>query len=184
MDLQERLAALDAHVAGFWPDRHLEPLNWDKGPIEERVPGFHVLRVDPARPLDAWVYVSIGASTSAENSGLEFFIMAPAKDDQIVETLAMVAHFQSFEAHPLSLGSIINIGRPWFPNSPFDHLVVTLPYPFGPKLEVAEGARFVWLVPISADEATFIRESGFEAFEDRLESSNVDVIDPKRPAIA
>jgi Suppressor of fused protein (SUFU) len=183
-DLQDRLAALDAHVASFWPDRHLESSTWGKGPIEERVPGFHVLRVDPAQALDAWVYLSIGASTSPETSGLEYFIMSPAKDDLIVEILAMVSHFQSFAAHPLAIGSIIDIGRPWLPGSQFDHLVVTLPYPFGPTLEVAEGARFVWLVPISAGEATFIRENGFDTFEDKLESSGVDVIDPKRPAIA
>ncbi|MBS2531622.1 suppressor of fused domain protein [Catenulispora sp. NF23] len=183
-DLQDRLAALDAHVASYWPTRHREVLTWGKGPIEERVPGFRVLRVEPAQALDAWVYVSVGASTSAETSGLEYFVMSPAKDDLIVETLAMVAHFQSFAAHPLAIGSIINIGRPWFPGSQCDHLVVTLPYPFGPSLEIAEAARFVWLVPITASEAAFIRESGFDTFEDRLEASGVDVIDPKRRAIA
>ncbi|WP_194924901.1 suppressor of fused domain protein [Catenulispora pinisilvae] len=183
-NVQERLAALDAHVANFWPARHRETLTWGKGPVEERVPGFHALRVDPAQALDAWVYVSVGASTSGETSGLEYFIMAPAKDDLLVEILAMVSHFQSFAAHHLTIGSIIDIGRPWIPGSQCDHLVVSLPYPFGPSLELAEDARFVWLVPITSGEAASIRENGFEAFEDRLESSGVDVIDPKRPAIA
>lgn len=183
-DLQKRLAALDAHVASFWPTRHHEALTWEKGPIEERVPGFHVLRVDPVQAIDAWVYVSVGASTPAETSGMEYFIMSPAKDDLIVETLAMISHFQSFAAHPLTIGSVVDIGRPWIPGSQCDHLVVSLPYPFGPSLEVAENARFVWLVPITASEASFIRENGFETFEDRLESSGVDVIDPRRHAIA
>lgn len=182
-NVQDRLAALDAHVEGFWSTHRCEALTWDKGPIEERVPGFHVLRVEPAQALDVWVYVSVGASTSGETSGLEYFVMAPAKDDSLVEILAMISHFQSYAAHGLAIGSIVDIGRPWIPGSRCDHLVVSLPYPFGPGLEVAESARFVWLVPISASEAAFMRESGFETFEDRLESSGVNVIDPKRPAI-
>jgi hypothetical protein len=184
---ETRLAALDDHVSEVWPQHHRVVLKWSEGPIEDRLPGFYVVRVSPAKAGESWVYVSIGASICVEHGGLEYFIMSPVKDDSQVETLTMVAHYQSFEAHSLEVGSVVDIGRPWSAGSRFDHLVVTLPYPFGPKLENAVQAgmaRFVWLVPISKSEASYIREFGFEKFEEKLESSGVDVIDPRRAMVA
>lgn len=181
------MAALDGHIATFWPENRRTILTWDHGPILERIPGFHVVRVAPKTREEAWVYLSVGASTAYSTRGLEFFIMSPMATDQHVETLAMIAHFQSFDAHRLNIGSTVNLGRPWMGRSECDHMVVTLPYPFGPVLEMApeaaNGARFYWLVPISEAEATFIKRDGFEEFENRVEASQVDVIDPLRPLV-
>ena len=177
-------SALDGHIAGFWPKNTQDTLTWDKGLILDRIPGFHVRQVTPNSATEPWVYVSIGASTTFDKPGNEYFIMSPAESVRHVETLAMVAHFQSFEAHALSIGDTVNIGHSWLGESPFDHLVVTLPYPYGPNLEIspeaAGHARFLWLVPISKAEAEFIRRSGFGRFEDLIEESEVDVLDPHR----
>jgi hypothetical protein len=177
-------AALDHHVSAFWPNNTQEAFTWDKGPISDRIPGFHVRRVTPNAATEPWVYVSIGASTVVNKYGNEYFILSPIESARHIETLAMVAHFQSFEAHTAGVGDTLNIGHPWLHDSPFDHLVVTMPYPYGPNLEIApksaNDARFLWLVPISAAEAEFIRNSGFDRFEDLIEESEVDVIDPHR----
>ena len=185
--LEDVYAGLDGHVAGFWSGNVQEILTWDEGPILERIPGFHVRRVAPNSATDPWIYVSIGASMAVSSSGNEYFIMSPVESTRHVETLAMVAHFQSFDAHVLNIGDTLNIGHPWLNESPFDHLVVTLPYPYGPNLETspksAGRARFLWLVPISSTEAALIRNDGFDRFEDLIEESEVDVLDPHRRAL-
>lgn len=182
------LEALDNHVAAFWPSNGQENMTWEHGPVLERVPGFHVRRVAPLRPGDPWIYVSIGTSLVRQGVGLEFFIISPVESMLHVETLAMVAHFHSFDVHALDVGSTLNLGRPWLPGSLFDHMVVALPYPYGPRLEIASnvtnGARFLWLVPISKSESLFIKSRGFDNFEDLIEASEVNILDPQRKTVA
>lgn len=186
-DRQNILEALDGHIAAFWSENRRTIHTWDRGPILDQIPGFHVVRIAPKTREEAWVYASVGASVAYPVGGLEFFIMSPIATDRHIETLAMVAHFQSFDAHRLNIGSTVNLGQPWMGTSECDHMVVTLPYPFGPALEVApeaaNGARFYWLVPISKTEASFIRRDGFEEFGNLIEASQVDVIDPLRPLV-
>lgn len=114
--------------------------------------------------------------------------MSPVAADIHSETLAMVSHYHSFEAHRLDVGSVINIGRPWTPDSRMDHLLVSLPYPYGPELERAPteagGARFLWLLPIHKSEADFIKREALDVFESMLDAEGVNVLDPGRNPIA
>jgi hypothetical protein len=41
----------------------------------------------------------------------------------------------------------------------------------------------IWLVPITAAEAAFVRQRGAEAFEDILEAANPVLLDLRRPAV-
>ncbi|TWG20084.1 suppressor of fused protein SUFU [Micromonospora taraxaci] len=113
--------------------------------------------------------------------------MSSVAADMHSETLAMVSHFHSFEAHQLDVGSVINIGRPWMPGSHMDHLLVSLPYPYGPELEWAPaeagGARFLWLLPIYKSEADFIKRETLDEFESMLDAEGVNVLDPNRHPI-
>lgn len=64
----------------------------------------------------------------------------------------------------LKVGSTINIGRSWMEGSAADHLLVSLPYPYGPALERCElgerPVRFLWLVPITGAEASLVHSEG------------------------
>ncbi|WP_405536866.1 suppressor of fused domain protein [Streptomyces sp. NBC_00075] len=189
IDENERLSALEGHVRKFWDGHIVEPAPWGRGPILERVPKFSAYRVLPQRAGEAWVYVTVGSSVDgSEVGGIEFFVMSPVADEIHSETLAMVSHYHSFEAHRLSIGSIINIGRPWMSDSPMDHLLVSLPYPYGPQLEWAPpeagGARFLWLLPIHRSEADFIKRETLDEFESILDSKGVNVLDPHRDPVA
>ncbi|WP_436500252.1 suppressor of fused domain protein [Actinokineospora sp. HUAS TT18] len=86
----------------------------------------------------------------------------------------------------LEIGSTVNIGRPWLDGGTADHLLVSLPYPYGPTLEHldADGThvQFLWLVTITGAEAKLVRTDGLEALE-RLLDTGVDVIDPRRPSL-
>ena len=106
-------AALDHHVSAFWPNNTQEAFTWDKGPISDRIPGFHVRRVTPNAATEPWVYVSIGASTVVNKYGNEYFILSPIESARHIETLAMVAHFQSFEAHTAGGGQPDKIRCGW-----------------------------------------------------------------------
>jgi hypothetical protein len=69
----------------------------------------------------------------------------------------MEAALHADKRYRLRAGSAVNIGRPWMDGSGADHLLVSLPYPYGPALETCElgerHVRFLWLVPITAAEA-------------------------------
>ncbi|MFD8607961.1 suppressor of fused domain protein [Streptomyces sp. NPDC059631] len=184
----ERLSALEEHVRRFWDGHVVEPAPWDRGPVHERLPRFTVYRVLPERAGGAWVYVTVGASLGAPDAeGTEFFVMSPVAAEVHSETLAMVSHFHSFEAHRLTVGSVVDIGRPWMPGSRMDHLLVSLPYPYGPKLEwsppEAGGARFLWLLPIHRSEADFVRRETLDEFEGMLDAKAVNVLDSDRDPV-
>ncbi|CAM3178076.1 suppressor of fused domain protein [Prescottella defluvii] len=185
----ERLSALERHVRRFWDGHILESAPWDRGPILERVPHFTVYRVCPQRVgKEGWVYVTVGSSVHGSTvGGTEFFVMSPDPAEIHSETLAMVSHFHSFEAHRLDVGSVMNIGRPWIPGSRMDHLLVSLPYFHGPELEWAPteagGARFLWLLPIHKSEADFVKRETLDEFESILEAEAVDVLDTNRDPV-
>ena len=178
-----------AHLRHFWSNRSQEEFVWALGPVERSLPGFAVRRVAPAEPNDPWVYVSLGAwqATRDSDHGMEFFLLSPREDPLHVELLAMVANLHADNRYHLKVGSTIDIGRPWIEGSTTDYLLVSLPYPYGPTLEMcyvgARHIRFLWLVPISRAEADLVRDQGLEVLEDKLDRSGVDVISPTRSSL-
>ncbi|PKQ25461.1 MAG: hypothetical protein CVT64_09650 [Actinobacteria bacterium HGW-Actinobacteria-4] len=179
--------AVRQHLRAFWPDRTHEEFSWPIGPIQENLPGFGVRRIAPSTAADPWVYVTIGASGASTGDGLEFFLLSPTESASHVETLAMVANFHADSDYRVSLGSSMEIGRPWIEGANADHLLVSLPYPFGPTLEHCEAhgrhIQVLWLVPITAAESRYASERGLEALEQLLEQSGVDVISPNRSSV-
>ncbi|HVF50385.1 MAG TPA: suppressor of fused domain protein [Pyrinomonadaceae bacterium] len=182
---------LREHLARTWPSNDKEEFVWTLGPIRQRLPAFRVMRIAPQSGVrEPWVYVSLGAwEAERENAGgLEFFILSPVETPRHVETLAMVANFHADPNYHLSLGQTINIGRPWLEGSTCDHLLLSLPYPYGPSLEWScvgnnRHIRFLWLLPITRAEADFVKTRGPETFERLFEQSDPDPSDPHRKSI-
>ena len=179
------------HLERFWADSAHEEIAPARAGVEQRLPGFRVRRIAPAQPRRPWVYATCGAAEAAGygEDGAEYVLLAPAPDPALVEMLAAVAIVNA-DAHPgLGVGSLLALGRPWTAASPADHLLVLPPYPFGPGFEVFEDEEserrvvVLWLVPITGAEAQFVRAEGCEAFEELLEGSGADVVDPARAPI-
>ncbi|MGQ4266814.1 suppressor of fused domain protein [Nocardiopsis changdeensis] len=171
-------AELEEHLRGFWPGRELEPVAWEDGPVLERLPDFAAYRVAQG---SGWNYATVGASALG---GLEFVLMAPSGTDDHAETLAAVAHFNSFEEYRVDAGSVLHLGRPWTGGSRMEHLLVSPPYPYGPLLEQAPGGvRYLWLLPVHAAEAELVLAEGPEAFEELLEAEGVDILAADRPPV-
>ena len=176
------------HVAGFWAEHDQEEFEWAAGPIGTRLPGFRVRRIKPRTQADPWVYATIGAWQATDGvQRKEFFLLSPTESPANVETLAMLTNFHADPKHRLSIGSTVNIGRPWLDGATADPLLVSLPYPYGPDLEHLQAddvhVQFLWLVPITAQEAEYCRGQGLEALEQLLEGDGVNVIDPQRPSL-
>ncbi|MDT0332051.1 suppressor of fused domain protein [Nocardiopsis lambiniae] len=181
MEEQAGTTTLEEHLRGFWPGREPEPVTWTDGPVLERLPDFVTYRIAQRAPDRGWNYATVGASA---HGGTEFVLMAPFDTDDHAETLAMVAHFNSFEEHRVDVGSVLHLGRPWTGTSRMEHLLFSPPYPYGPLLEQAPGGvRYLWLLPVHASEAEVILTEGPEVFEELLEAEGIDILAIDRPPV-
>jgi len=184
-----RNMAFADHLERFLPDSSLAVIAPVRSEVEERLPGFRVLRLAPGAAGQAWVYATSGATrSSAERAvGAEYVLLAPVADPAIVEMLGALATVNADAEEGLGVGSIIALGRPWIARSWARHVLVLPPYPFGPGFEVYEDEErrtvVLWLVPILAVEAQYVREHGYEALEQLIERHAVNVADPARTSV-
>lgn len=181
--------AIGRHVTGWFGGNRVFAVD-PPAKLAERVPGLQVLEVAPGPMLDLYSYVTLGCWEAVQTLGVgtEFVFSVRQPDPAHVEaiTLAAAAHCATPETR-LDRGSVVPLGRPWLPGSTFDRLLVTLPYPYGPKFEYVRWrkftARLLWLMPISALEAAFVSADGVEAFEARMEALQISFTDPARPSV-
>jgi hypothetical protein len=178
--------AIEGHYREVWgpPDARLA---WSKGPVQELPRGFTVLSL--ARKKTVRAYATCCMSTPQETDGLELHMLVRESDRAIadrslVELLTVVAHYHR-TGRRLGLGHTVNFGRPWLPDSRCTHGLISLPYLDGPRLEWMEDprVRFLWLIPITPEEAEFKKQNGLEALEERFEAANFDYLDPARPPV-
>ncbi len=187
-DLNVRSAIIE-HVKKFWPNSTVQEEQWPEGPIQENVPGFQVLRVASKTPRRPLIYMTNGCFVVQPTQHVkhEFFLISPVEEHQHVETLTMLANFHADERFRLDVGSVVNIGDPWMPGSQCDHLLISIPYPYGPKLEWLNlpdtCVRFLWALPITPREAAFLELNGLEALEQRFDTAKVDYLNPSRSSV-
>lgn len=177
------------HLERFFPERSHAVIAPVRSDVEERLPGFRVLRVAPDEPGKPWVYATCGGAQSAADgeAGAEYVLLTPAADAAIVEMLAALATVNADAPQGLGVGSIIALGRPWIASSWARHLLVLPPYAFGPGFELVDADErrtvVLWLVPIFAAEAQYVRAHGYEALEQLIERSEANVADPARASV-
>jgi hypothetical protein len=182
--------ALERHHHSFFAGHDLAAERWSLGPWHDRVPELFVHEVAPGPRIGAWTYLTIGvwpAAHSDTGHGLEFLITAPEADTRLVELLTIVAYYHAGpESQRLDIGHTVPIGAPWLQESACNHLLVGLPYAYGPELEHCswEGghARLLALVPITEEEHAYKVHHGADALEARLEEAAAVVVDPARPS--
>jgi hypothetical protein len=157
METDEIYFALENHFRNFFDGHEVSEFVWHLGPIQQTFPRFRVLRFSPGPRSILWVYISLGVWETREESNIEFMIIAPEESPRHVELLAMTAYYHS--NHQLGLGHTLPIGEPWLEGSHCDCLLVSLPYTFGPKLEICKvdggHVHLFWLLPITQAEREF-----------------------------
>jgi hypothetical protein len=180
--------AIMAHIETFFAGHQRDDFVWAVGPIQRVLPRFRVVRVAPGHATGYWVYLSVGAWEVDHDgrNGFEFLITAPEESPRHVELLAMTAYYH--RDHHLDIGHTFPIGHGWIERSQCDHMLVSLPYPFGPKLEVCRlpdrsQVRFLWLLPITAAENRLRHEVGLEELERRFDAVAIEFASPVRRSV-
>jgi hypothetical protein len=177
---------ITSHYAAFWGPSRVSVTR-----PSERVLGFlrelRIAEVKPRGRSDMWCFASIGAwyGTCESNHNLEFVAVARDRSQPVKDKLALVAQYQAGAmASRLDVGHTVPIGSGWMPGSPLDHVLISLPYLWGPRLEDLvlpdRHIRVLWVVPIHAIEAQYRHAKGLEALERRFEDARLDYLDPRR----
>jgi hypothetical protein len=176
------------HVHEFFAGHEARSRTFDRGPIQGVLPGFHVIEVNPGPRLGLTTYVSVGPGfpDGSEDSHVEFVTVAAEPSERHVELLAMTAHYHR-TGERLGLGHTFPIGEPWVTGSTLDHMLVSLPYPFGPKLELlaVDGHRvqILWLLPITTSELEYKKVSGLEALEKLFDAAPLEYWNSNRQPV-
>ncbi|MEU8578664.1 suppressor of fused domain protein [Streptomyces asoensis] len=122
-----------------------------------------------------------------DGHGLESVMTAHVRDQRFIELMAMIAAYHC-TGHRLGLEHSMSIGAPWVPGSACDHVLISLPYLYGPDLEhcpVPGGhARILWVLPVTTAETAFRRRHGHEALEQPFDEAEINPLDPFRASVA
>ncbi len=176
------------HLSSFWPTSHITIRNWPKGPVAELGRDFVVMELSPTRESNnLWVYCTAGTGAAeSEANQHEFVLLSSTANERHVETLTMLSHYHRFESS-IGVGHIVNIGQPWVEGSRSDRILLSLPYPFGPRLEWLKSdsltIQFLWALPITPEEATFVRQNGAEKLEQRFDAAKLHYWNARRKSV-
>ncbi len=179
--------ALHDHVNAMWPGHDKSLLRVDEHPITDTVPSFRVACIHPQNDQEPWVYLSLGGFELDRDPtcGLEWMLLARESSSEHASTLALVASLHS--QGPLRQGSVIDLHEKRIAGGELRHLLVTLPYPYGPQLERCQAGlfsvRILWLLPITEAEFDLLKQEGTEALESRFEQAGIDFLDPCRASV-
>lgn len=107
--------------------------------------------------------------------------------DDLAKLLASVADGILRKHHALLRGQVVPLGHPVASGSPCNGLYVSLPVVFPGAMATFADTQpptvFAWLIPIYAEESDLVDCLGWNGFEDRLERTDLDLFDLKRPPV-
>ena len=179
-----------SHYDECWGAGRIEEVHWTPGPISSRLPQLHIAKVAPANEDETWTFATIGMSEvdADHNHGIELVAMSPDAGAAVMLNLGMLAYYHAGpEENRLGHGHTVPIGQGWMDDSPLEHVLISLPYPGGPKLELCQiGERLIrilWALPIHEAELRLKTTEGLEALEQRLEAASINALDPHRPSV-
>jgi hypothetical protein len=181
----ETNAVVRQHLRRFFTGHACKEYVWALGPAQDMLPRLCVAEFAPGPQTGLWVYASVGAWEARQEPRLEFLIAATEQDQRHVELVTMTAwyHWQ----RGLGAGHTFPIGEPWLPGSACNFLLVSLPYPFGPELEVCELSdghlQILWLLPITAAEREYKVREGLDALEQQFDQCALEYWAAARPSV-
>lgn len=179
------------HITSFFENHEVTTSRWPFGPMDSRSPGFAVAKIEPGPKIQAWTYISLGCweTTQEQGHGLEFVLTSRTDNHRLTELITISSYYHCGpQDQRLDIGHTVPIGEPWLPGSACDHFLVSLPYPYGPELEICEWgaghARLLWLLPITETEKAYRSTNGLESLEATFDGAGIDFTDPHRPSVA
>lgn len=152
---------------------------WDKEFVAQKTPGLKCLEFQPSDELGYFSYVSCGLASLLPDEEVkhEYVISSPFMTPEHSELMLMIGAALINRKAFYGLGDIIKIGRPWIYGSEAEHLLVSLPYPYGPNLEIANSVlsdlRVLWLLPIYTSEVKYYESQGLDALEEKFDEQAI-----------
>jgi hypothetical protein len=180
--------ALLDHLSDFaggtiWMQEWTVPNGW--APL-----GYAIVTTAPTKKSDFWTYATAGCwqAEKACHWRSEFLLVAADKRPEHEELLKIAGFFQLDPNLSVEIGNVLDIGHPWIAGSSCTHLLALPPYPFAfgehfESLDVTPCTRYIWLLPITPEEAAFANQEGAEKLEAVLQRGAIDFLDPLRASI-
>lgn len=180
--------ALLDHLSAFaggsiWMQNWTVPNGW--APL-----GYSIVTIEPTESADFWTYATAGCwqAEKACHWRSEFLLTASDERPEHEHLLKLAAFFQLDPKLSIEFGNVLDIGHPWIAGSTCTHLLASPPYPFafGEHFEcfhVSPCTRFIWLLPITREEASFAKKEGAEKLEALFEHAAIDFLDPFRASV-
>ena len=178
-------------------ERHLGAIDvgWTRGADGAALP-FSVVRFAKGSGPGTVAFCTLGLSrhalrsrTSDRSIRHELLMLVPEslRDGPVPGILQQVGS-DALGAHTALLrGDVLGPRGPLLPGSELEALYVAipvyLPEEFAGFEENGQRGVVAWLVPISAREAGYVADHGWESFEDRLVEADPDLTDPGRPSL-
>jgi hypothetical protein len=137
-----------------------------------------VLRFGP--DLDGVVhYVSVGGSRHSEGAPTELVVSlrGPSVGAGLARSVAVLAAAPAVEGLMPVLDALVDLGRPVWKTAPFTAFLLG-----DSEIESFAGVQFLQAIPVSANEAAWVRLKGADAMRQAWQEDGVDVLDPHRPA--
>ena len=173
------------HVRDFFSGHHVHVTQWLLGPAKDELPDLRVLEVAPGPKTKFWVYITAGASAPNPANPFEYLMISDQARTRYVEVLTILAYYGIL--HNLGLGHTMGIGMPLVEGSRCEHLYLSLPYTFGPELEVCPAGEaevhILWAFPITSSEKAHLLAKGMDSLEERFEKRRVEYWSPMRKAV-
>lgn len=185
MDISSTTAKVVSHLEGFFGRSGVVT-----APERERLARWcDDFRVVEIQTDSAYVYASAGICTAraADRRRHEFVIRSRAADPSTLKALLLVCYWHVSTDAGAHVGSTLNLEEPWFAGSKMTRVLISLPYPFGPKFEhVAlngDDCSFRWILPIHDQESSAVKRLGLEAVEAEFERRGIEFDDPQRLSV-
>jgi hypothetical protein len=157
---------------------------------------FRVLRFKHGPIANAVAFSTLGLSNSplaSPTTGksvrheLLFINRADRGDMNIPAVLRQVGMESLSKKRPVLRGDVIGPRGQLFNGSTMEALYVAIPVYLPDSFHTYTSQNysvvFPWLVPITRQEALYVAQNGWNAFEDRLSETDPDLLDIQRPSI-
>ncbi|OPZ81280.1 MAG: Suppressor of fused protein (SUFU) [bacterium ADurb.Bin429] len=154
-----------------------------------------IVRFDNQPFAQAKTFATLGLHRHLLQSGereyrqeLLFCAWDDESDEALCRFLAQFVYNVILRDHqPLLRGEVVGPSSPLLPESAMTAVCASIPVVFDEQLtvyrETTPPTVFVWLIPIRTEEAQFIHQQGWDAFEERLEAANPDLLDFQRQTV-
>ena len=163
--------------------------------IESSGDSFQIARFNNKPMTGAVTFSTLGISKSvlpqykgkSIRQELIFCCNRPFANWDIPELLMVVGEELLTHKKAFMRGQVLGHAGPLFPKSTLDALYCSVPVYFPESLHEYKDTDpitvFIWLIPITKEEARFIEERGWDDFEDLLVKRDPDLLDLKRSSI-